>query len=81
MCVKGGLKKQRGLHAHEGEMGARTGNGEDCGITVEAEQTKRAARKTRKIARRLKRAARMNDKMAGELESSAEQWFARISHG
>lgn len=53
----------------------------DEGITVEDERFKRGARRTRKIARRLKRAARLTDVMASELQSSADGWFARISHG
>ena len=70
----------RATHGRRYSRGMGWKTGEVDGITVEEEQAKRGARKTRKIARRLKRAARMTDKMAGELESSAEQWFARISH-
>ena len=62
-----------------GPMAEAAGGGE--GITVEDEQFKRGARRTRKIARRLKRAARLTDRMASELQSSADEWFSRISHG
>jgi hypothetical protein len=48
---------------------------------VEAKIQKRAARKSRKIARRLKRAARQTAKMASELEGKAEEAFSLISRG
>jgi hypothetical protein len=54
---------------------------EPDGITVEAEMQKRAARKSRKIARRLKRAARQTAQMASELEEKAEEAFSLISRG
>ena len=60
---------------------ASEGRASEDGITVEAEMQKRAARKSRKIARRLKRAAQQNERMASELEGNVEEWFSWISRG
>ena len=54
---------------------------EPDGITVEAKIQKRAARKSRKIGRRLKRAARQTAKMASELEGKAEEEGSWKTHG